>query len=225
MAFIKLKQIFEQLRQGNLDYPLVSLSWRIPNWLFYYNHSFLLESESPTLVNRSYTKYFKKRITFDDCELLEKIGYSRGLVETRFKSGDKGIIIGQDNDISTVCWATSQKRFLKLSGAILDPGRDGIIFYGAYTRGSDRLKGFFPTVFSELYNSFLAEGRFRAYASIDKYNKSSLNLHRRMNFKIVGETIYIAIFGVNICFYKRWPFSTKRIEFFLQKPPKGLNWI
>ncbi len=225
MVFKKLKQIIRLFRQESFEYFWVALSWRLPNWLFYYNHSFLLKSDRLNLVNRNYTRYFEKYITLEDCKLLEKEGYTRELIEARLNAGDRGIIICRNDNIVTICWAASGKRFLKLSGAILNPGQDGVIFYGVYTKKSYRFMGFFPKVFSDLYKFYLAKGHSRVYLSIDKYNVSSLNIHKRMNFEIIGETVYIILFGISICFYKSWPFQTKKIHIFIKKPPHNLEWV
>ena len=222
---MKIKNIIRQLLKGNYDYFFDALSWRLPGWLFYYYHSYLIKSDSPILPTREYTTYYKRFITTDDCELLEKNGYPRKLVESRINAGDRCIIMGKDEEIITIIWAASGERYLKLSGVTLDPGEDGLIVYGGYTKEYARMKGLHPTALTELYKTYLDEGRYRIYSNINILNSYSLLLHKRMNFDIIGENIYIVIMGIGICYFKSWPFPIKKLQIFLKKCTNKVAWV
>jgi hypothetical protein len=223
--FDKFRNLIKKIWQRDYDYIFDAISWRLPDWLFYYNHSFLLRSDDPRLPKRQYTTYFKKFITGEDCDLLEENGYPRELVLYRLSAGDRGIMMGKDNEIASITWAAAGKRFLKLAGATLDPGPDGVIFYGAHTEEYARLKGLFSTALADLYDKYVAEGRFRIYSNIDVMNANSLSIHKRIGFNIIGETRYVILFGVGICHFKSWPFPTKRVHLFIKRPPGKLKWV
>jgi hypothetical protein len=221
----KLKKIMAETLKRNFDYILSALSWRLPDWLFYYYHSIFLKTDNPRLASRDYKTYFNKFITEADCELLEKNGYPAELVLLRLRAGDKAVILGKDDEIEHIIWGASSEKYLKLSGTTLDPGKHGLIFYGAHTKESSRLKGFFPTALTELYNSYQAEGRSRIYSIVSIMNQSSLALHKQSNFEQIGELFYFIIFGINICYHKKWPFPVSKIKLFFKKPLKDLPWV
>jgi hypothetical protein len=135
------------------------------------------------------------------------------------------VIIDLNDEIMSIIWGCSERRYLKLSGAILDPGEQGVIFYAGFTHERARLKGLFPTSFNELYQSYTAEGRRRIYAGIHSLNTNSLRLHERMNFDVVGETYFVVLLGIHICYYKKWPYPNKTIHVFVKSPPENLCWV
>lgn len=65
--------------------------------------------------------------------------------------------------------------------------------------------------------------RTRIYAHVHTANKASLNIHKRYAFRFVGETHFIRLLGINICYYKRWPVSAKRLHIFVKNPLDNLN--
>ena len=209
----------------NIDYVIQAIAWRLPNWLFYYYHTYLISTVEPKLTVRTYTTYFKRLVTLDDLPLLTKLGIAESLVRERLAAGDRCVIMGQGEEIMSIIWGCAEKRYLRLSGSILDPGEDGIILYAGYTNEQARLRGLFPTSFNELYQSYLTEGRRRIYSAIHSLNTNSLALHQRMSFDIVGETYFWDLFGVKICYYKTWPHRTRKVHIFGKIPPDGLYWI
>ncbi len=208
-----------------LNELVYSISWRLPSWIFYYYHTLLVKSDNPRLPTRKFKTYFLKPVTEEEIPLLVKYGIKEELIRNRLKSGDKCVIMGKDKKIQTIIWGASSKKYLRLSGAILDPGPDGAIIYAGYTTPDARMKGLFAVAFNEIYQSYIAEGRSVLYGAIDTYNKNSLKLHLRMNFKIVGETYFSRLFGIKICYYKSWPYPVRKLHIFIKEPPDGLEWI
>lgn len=221
----RLKNILKEAIRLNFDYVLHAISWRMPSWLFYYYHTFLISTDDPKLFNREHKTYFKRFITHNDIPLLKKIGIAEELVKKRLSAGDRCVIMGKDDDIMSIIWGCSEKRYLKLSGAVLDIGDNGIIIYAGFTNEEARFKGLFPTSFHELYQSYVNERRNRIFSAIHSTNTNSLKLHLRMNFQVVGETYYVVLFGINICYYKTWPHKTTKLKIFINKPPEGLYWV
>ena len=219
----KIVNFLKQLRRGNFDYVFDSISWRLPDWLFYYNQSFLVATDDANLNIKNQQEYQIYFVNEQNSGILEKYGHTKELIKSRLASGDKVVIVSEDDEIVTLVWACSGKRFHKLPGTIIDPGRSGAYYYGIYTREDQRRKGLASMAQNEIYNSYLAEGRYRAYMTINTLNKKSLSMTvKRMNCSIVGNTIYIVLFGIGVCFYKIWPHSTRKVHIFFRKPPNNL---
>lgn len=221
----KVRTLCDKIKNGHFDYPLSAISVRLPDWLFYYDHSLIINSEQPKLISRNFTKYFKKFVSYDDLDILEKYGYSKDLVKSRLNAGDKAVIMGDNNEIMTIIWGASERKFAKLAGITLDPGKNGLLVYGGYTNEEARLKGLFPTAFSELYDYYKSQGRNRIWSTINVNNINSIKLHKRMNFDVYGETIYVMIFGIKISYKFRWPDNDKRFRIYLKNPIKKMAWM
>ena len=219
-----IRKFVETLGSYNLDQVIGAISWRLPGWFFNYARAYLMLSIEPKLDHRQFTAYFLRLATTDDISLIERIGIPGSLTKERLANGDRCVIIGKDQEVLSIIWGATGKRYLKISGAILDTGEDGVIFYGGETKESARLKGFFPTTFHELYRSYARENRIRVFASVHSLNTASLKMHLRMNFISVGETVHISLAGINVTYYRKWPQGCKRWHIFLKKPPQGLFW-
>nr|MBN2276795.1 hypothetical protein [candidate division Zixibacteria bacterium] len=215
---------FKELASFNFNYVLDAVSWRLPDWLFKYVRTYLLCAERPKLLCRNYDSHFMRFADVDDIPLIVPLGISRRLIRERLDNGDRCLIMGKDNSVHTIIWASPGKRYLKVGGAILDPGDDGVIFYGGYTAEEVRMLGLFPTAFNAIYNSFVSEKRTRVYASIHSLNRLSYKTHIRMNFKPVGEATHFSLLGLKFTYYKYWPHRVKKFTVFIKVPPEGLFW-
>lgn len=220
----KLTKLFVEIRNLNFDYILNAISWRLPDWLFVYARSIIVRTDSPKLITRQLTSYVQKFITIEDAYLLEKVNIPKELLAERLRHGDKCYVIYRNDDILTIIWGSAGKRYIKFYGTILDPGDDGLMFYGGYTAESMRLRGLFPVAFDKIYQAFQKENRSTIYAAINSLNTSSVKLHKRMNFSVVGEAIYWLLFGLKFTYYLSWPHQTKKLHIFVKAPPKDLYW-
>ena len=221
----RFRNFFRELFRLNVDYVLNAITWRSPQWLFYYYHTLLISTDNPRLLTRSNPTYFLRFVTGDDMPLLRKFALREQAVAEHLAAGDRCVIMGRDDEIMSIIWGSSDKRYFKLSGAVLDPGKDGVIIYGGFTTEEARFKGLFPTSFQRLYQSYVDEGRPRIYAAIHSTNTASMKLHLRMGFEIVGETYFLALFGLKICYYRKWPHATRRLHIFVKVPPDNLGWV
>jgi hypothetical protein len=219
-----MKQGFRELARLNIDYILSAISWRLPNWLFNYTRAYLMSAVNPKLVHRQLTNHFLRFATTDDIPMIERLGIPGRLTKERLANGDRCVILGRENEILSIIWGATGKRYLAISGAILDTGKDGVIIYGGDTKESERLKGFFPATLYELYAYYTSENRTRIFASVHSLNTASYRVHLRMNFMPIGETVHISLLGANLTWYRKWPYSTKRWHFFFKRPPQGLFW-
>ena len=213
-----------ELIKMNFSYILNAISWRLPNWLFRYSQNVVVKTGQPKLISRKLSLYFQRFATLDDADLFIDIGISKKLLKERLDNNDLCYILGQDNEILTIIWGAPGKRYIKLAGAVLDPGENGVIFYGVYTMKSARFKGMFPIVFNELYQFYIKNNRHVIYAVIDTSNTNSLRIHNGMNFKTVGKVVHFSIFNIKITYYIYWPHKTKRIHIFIKSPPDNLYW-
>jgi len=221
----KLLSAYKYFKKRDYNYIINAIAWQFPAWFMRYCHSYLLTTKAPKLISRDFKIYFKKFIDLNDLDILNDFGMPEGLVKSRISSGDKGIIIGYGNEIRSIIWGASDKKYLKVVGAVLDPGQDGFIAYGGYTKEKYRIQGLFPSIFNDMYQYYSGRGRNKVYAAIDSINHNSMNLHLKMNFEIVGEIHCFVLMGISICYYKKWPFETNKIHIFFKKPPGNLDWV
>jgi hypothetical protein len=221
----KLIKLISKILQGDFEYICDAISWRTPDWIFYYFHTFLARTDSPKLFFRKFKGCSAKFISEHDIELLERNGFSRSLTESRLEAGDRGVIFFIGDELLSIIWACHAEKYLKVSGIDFNPGAKGIFLYGGYTKESVRLRGFHPVAMSELINAYFSNGRSEAYATISALNAHSIKLHERMNFKIIGECFYITFLGLNFRYDKNWPHSTSRFRIFLRKNKKNLPWV
>lgn len=220
----KLTNLLNAIKNLDFDYVLNAISWRLPDWFFVYTRSIIVRTDSPKLITRRLTSYAQKFITIEDAHLLEKVNIPKELLSERLQHGDKCYVIYQDDEILTIIWGSTGKRYMKFYGTVLDPGDDGLMFYGGFTAESMRLRGLFPVAFDKIYQAFQEENMSTIYAAINSLNTSSLKLHKRMNFKEVGDAIHWSVFGLNFTYYRSWPHKTKKLHVFAKAPPNGLYW-
>ncbi len=218
------KLFIKELFKLNYDYVLNAINWRLPNWLFVYVHTLLAKNISPILQSAELPDFFQRFATFEDADLLEKAGVDKQLLKERLEHNDKCFIIGKDEKVLCMFWGSPGKRYARYGGTIIDPGENGCILYGAFTDVSMRNKGLYRVACKELYAAFERDGVTEFYGAILVMNQNSREIHARKNFKIVGETYHLALFGIKFTYYHHWPYPTRKLHIFIKTPPKGLYW-
>nr|MBN2276794.1 hypothetical protein [candidate division Zixibacteria bacterium] len=219
-----MARFFGELGKFNFNYVLDAISWRLPDWLFYYARTYILCAEKPKLIYQDCRGYFLRFADTSDIPLIEALDISEQLIRERFAHGDRCLIAGKDGVIHTIKWASPGKRYMKLVGAILDPGENGVIFYGGQTVEEFRRHGLYRAAFNEIYNHFASEKRTKVYVGVHSLNKISYDIHIRMNFKPVGEVTHFSLFGLKFTYYKYWPHAVRKFNVFIKVPPEGLYW-
>jgi hypothetical protein len=219
-----MRQVFKEIARFNGDYVLNAISWRMPGWLFVYNRAYLMFTDSPKFLFRESDNQFARHATLDDIPLLEKMGISGKLVKERIDNGDQCVILVKDNEILSIIWGSSGKRYLKISGTIFDPGKDGFIAYGAETVEKARLRGYIGVTYNLLNNYYLGHRRGKIYGSVHSLNAPSYRNHIKMNFSVIGETFHVSIFGIKFTYYRKWPHPSRKLHIFIKTPPYNLFW-
>jgi hypothetical protein len=75
--------------------------------------------------------------------------------------------------------------------------------------------------YQELYDRYKAEGKCRAYGTINRLNETSFRVHKKFHFETVGDFVYLTLLGLGLCLYFKWPFPTTHIQVFIKKPPRN----
>jgi hypothetical protein len=222
----KITAFISIYRKRGVDGLLDAVAWSIPHWLFYYAHTMLVHSDRPAWKGSPVDGYKMRPVQADDIRYLAKDGFTDKKIVDRLKAGDKGLLMEKNDEVHSIVWAASGKKYLKLAGTEFDAGRDGFIWYGAYTDETVRRIGLFYNLGEEIYNIYSSQGMSKAWAAISANNSYWLEkVCAKMNFKIVGETYYLKFLFFNVCYYKCWPQPTKRMRIFFRNPPKHLSWI
>jgi hypothetical protein len=223
MLLDKIKKTMSLLWQGKLDKLLDIIAWSTPDWMFFYGHNVLTYTENPCWQVKEYPDHTIRLATMDDIDLLHVPGSDTRVIMDRLRAGDKSLIVLKDGKLQTMIWGATGKLFIRLSGAPFDTADDGCFYYSSYTSEEARGRGLGGTVHQLLHESYASQGRRKNWAVISMNNFGWLQAVLRRNYKIVGETYFLKLLFVNICYYKSWPFPTKRIKFFLKNPPEGLR--
>lgn len=210
---------------GFLEKIMHGLSWRLPWWLFSYDHIFLMGGRDLKLKVREYPQYKIKLGTLDDVEYVTKSGVNGSLFRYRLERGDCCILVLKDDRAVAWSWSATGRLYLKLGGIIVDTGESGFFFYDVYTVPEERLKGFIMVCYEKQLEYRHERGRWDILGTISAFNIHSLKTHFRMGMKPCGEAFGFTVCGISICFYKSWPHKTRKLHIFLKRPPENLEWV
>jgi len=213
------------LKSGKLEYLLYAGTYRLPEWLLRYYHTYLIEAEKLNLITRSYKGYATRFATVEDVDKFEAIGVSKDKVQHRLNRGDTCAVVLKGEEIVGLGWAATGRLYNKYGGSIIDTGENGVILYSVYVIPEERLKGFFSLCFAKQVAHYRAQNRNKIYGIIEVLNTGSIKTHLRLGFEITGETYCFTLLGISLCYYKKWPFKTKKIRIFFRRPPENLEWI
>lgn len=222
----KFANLKKGIKQDGWGYLLHAIRWRIPVWLFYYKHAILISTDKPVFRTRNYSNYHIKIADLNDYELIVNLKlYSPEKIKRRLEEGDNCHFIIKEGKIVSIIWAKIGKLFAIDSGPVINTGDDAFFVDGLFTIPEERMKGLHILCFKSLYDYFVSKGRNRIIGVIHADNTVSIRAHNRMEFDITGETYYMILFGISVCYYKKWPYKTKKIHIFTKRPPKGLRWV
>jgi hypothetical protein len=222
----KFRNLKEGYKRAGLSYLIQAIMWRLPSWLLYYDHSLLFGADEPKIIARKHADYIVRQANLNDIDSIDKLDiYPKGKTAKRFKMGDFCHIVLKGEEVVSIIWAKLGKMFAIQAGAIIDTGDDGFFLDGMHTVTHERLKGLHMIVYKSLFDHMASLGRHHILGIIKAENTISILTHQRMNFKIVGETFYFVLLGVSICYYKKWPYKTRKIHIFFKRPPENLDWV
>jgi L-amino acid N-acyltransferase YncA len=204
-----------------LEFLVLRISWRMPRWLFTYDHSLLLMCERLRTDLGIGEQVERRLVDRHDAALMKAIGMGEIAFQERLDKGDIGAVVLESRLAVATFWASPGSLFLRAgkTGSFLNTGTDGFYLYYALTLPQARSKGYFKVCTSLLFDYFGSKGRPRGYSMVDASNEVSLKAHERMGFKVVGDTIRMVICGVSVCCYKSWPHLLHRLEIRRAKLP------
>lgn len=210
---------------GFFEKVLHALSWRLPWWMFSYDHTYLIGGRELKLQVREYPQYEIRQATLDDVGAMTRAGIREALFRHRIKRGDHCILVLKDGRAVSWSWSATGRLFLMLGGIIVDTDRTGFFLYDVYTVPEERLKGFIMVCFEKQLEHYHSRGCWDIYGTISAFNVHSLKTHFRMGFKTRGEAYSVTMAGINICYYKFWPHKTRRVHIFVKRPPENLECV
>lgn len=221
----KWQRFKKGLKDGGIDYLLYSLTSHFPEWLLRYYHVVFIRGEDIKLFTRPHKDYDIRFADESDAGNFEEVESTREKALHRLRRGDSCVIVLKDDRVVSISWAATGRLYNRYAGCIVDTGDDGFFLYGVYSVPEERLKGFFTSCFKKQFEYYAGQGRTVKYGVIEVLNKSSIKAHLRIGFKTVGETYYLAILGISICYYKTWPVKTRKFHIFFKRPPQNLEWV
>jgi hypothetical protein len=221
----KLNRLKTGFKSGGFDYLLHSLTSYFPEWLLRYYHTFLFEGDELKLITRKHKDYIIRFATEADAGNLDSVDVDREKALHRLRRGDTCVIVMKDECVVSVSWAATGRLYNRFAGSIIDTGGDGVMLYAIYSRPEERLKGFFASCFKMQIEHYQKLKRNKKYGVVESLNTNSIKTHLRLGFEITGETFYIAIAGISVCYYKKWPYRTRKIHIFFRRPPENLEWV
>jgi len=210
---------------GTIEKFLHALSWRLPTWMFNYDHTYLIGGRELKLKVRDYPQYEIRRATLDDVETMTKAGIRESLFLHRIKRGDHCILVLKDGRAVSWSWSATGRLFLMLGGIIMDTGPGGFFLYDVYTVPEERLKGFIMVCFEKQLEHHHSLDCWDIYGTISAFNVHSLKTHFRMGFKTCGEAFSMTLAGINFCYYRSWPHKTRKLHIFFKRPPENLKCV
>lgn len=221
----KFKKLIEGIKTGGVEYLLYAVGSRFPEWLFRYYHAYLIEADDLKIITRDYKDYEVRFATLDDIDNLKSVDINREKACHRLERGDTCVIVVKDGQVVSISWAATGRLYNRYAGSVVDTGDDGLFLYGVYIIPEERMKGFFASCFKKQIEYYATQNRTKKYGVVEILNMASLKIHLRMGFKTTGETFYVALAGMSICYYKTWPKKTGKFHIFFRRPPNGLEWV
>jgi hypothetical protein len=170
-----------------LDNLLHSLSWRLPDWLFKWDHSYLLQSRQLRLIVLPHPDYQVRPTSLEDIGVFERANVDPELIACRLRRGDHCVMVLKNDQLIAWSWTAIGRLLLKLDGAFFDTGEDGFFIYDVYTAPAERLKGLIMNCYELQLNHYRRTGRENIYSAISVLNTNALSTHFRMGFTAIGE--------------------------------------
>lgn len=207
-----------RVRPRGLNAFLYRISWRCPEWLFYYAHTFLVVGRGLKGASTDLVGYEIRLATEQDANLFTALRISPEMVLARMRTGDRCVIALRDGAIVSMLWAATGKFYEHESGMEIDTGENGYYRYNSLTKESERRKGLYLQCSLEIGRYYSNQGRSETLGIIDIFNVASQIANVKSGTTLEGEVIHWIILGVHIVYYKRWHVPTKRLRFFIGKP-------
>lgn len=219
----KLKKVTRDIKRYGGWHLIRLLSWRLPHSVMYFSHTMLMRMEN-TIPKRSKVNPWEVRqATIDDLEILKSVKVTPEQFTLREKCGYMSFIAVKDGKAVSLDMVATGEVYMPNNGIIFDTGSDGFYLYGGYTVPEERSKGCHRAVSNHILDYFYDHGKTTIFSNVDMLNEHSLKVVTKKGFNVAGESIYLRFLGFNICYYKKWPYPTKKLQLHLGKFPKGVK--
>jgi hypothetical protein len=219
----KIRRLRDGFKNLGLEYLLLSLSWRLPRWLFNYDHGLLYAGADLLFTKRDRSDIVIRLATAEDADGLTPLGLPIEVVLERMNHGDTCVVAVQGDEIVSMEWAATGSIFIKSFGSILDTTERGFYVYNGFTLSRERGQGLFIACCVRLFEHYAAQIRGTAFGAISAFNTASIKVHERSGFHQVGETVRIILMGVSFLYTKKWPSSCPRLQIGFLRQPQGLR--
>jgi GNAT superfamily N-acetyltransferase len=215
----KPRRLFEGIREGGLDYILVNINSRLPDWLFSYSHSYFLSGERVTIDVCRHAGCTYRPGTSADADRMERLDMSRAEYLDRLGRGHTFIVCEAGGELISYSCATHGRAFCRQSMVAIDTESDGFLLCGVYTVPERRRQGHFKTCLYHQIAYQRRQGRYRMLTEIDRLNTVSILCHQRLGFVIAGNVVRLGLLGLHLVWYRQWPWPGGRLDIRTSKFP------
>lgn len=216
----KLNKVIRLTLRGEFDKLLDIIAWSVPHSLFFYGHHVLLHTPDPQWKVIIPPEYNIRFATCDDIEGLTISGSSKYAIAERLAAGDRCLVAEKNGRILTLIWGATGPLYLWACGTTFDAGDDGCFYYCSHTADEARGLGLSGSLHRLIHEAYAREGRCQNWATVSINNTGWLGAITTKNYNVVGETYFVKLFFMRICYYKSWPFPAKKVNVFFKNPPE-----
>lgn len=177
-----------------------------PAWLFRYSHTYLFQGKDLFINSKTNEGYEIRFVTISDVAKLKNFRTSMAKAKDRLNRGDICVVVVRNADDSVVAslWAATDVLYSEFTGTILNTGDDGFYLYSVYTIEEEQSKGLYSGMLLYLITYYYVFNRLFIYAKVDFFNILSIQIKKKIGFKIIGESFAFRLFKFNLCYYKYW---------------------
>ena len=223
----KLPGILRRLKDGfksrGFAYLPQAILSRLPRWLYFYDRQLLTVTNGFDIPVRHYADYELQQITEEELPKLTGVPFSIRRAGRELRGGSICFAVTRAGRPVAWRWAATGTLYISYGNTVVHTGDNGYYSYRLETIPEERFRGHVNAIFMAMQSYFAASNRTRDYTLISMSNIPNLRMHMRCGFKAVGKTTVLNILGLHFCFYKQWPFHTKRLTLTLGKTPKGMR--
>lgn len=214
-----IKKIISGFQTHGAEFLIYLVSICCPEWLFRYSHTYLFQGNNLLIHPRTNEGYGVHFVTVDDIGKLKNFRASIAKAQDRLNRGDVCIVTVRNADDFVVAslWASTGKIFSEYTGTFLDTSDVGFYLYSVDTIEEERLKGFYSNMLLFLIKYYQNKNRFLIFSKVDFFNNLSINIKKKIGFKVVGESYAFKLFKFYACYYRYWHnFDDNHFEFYAQ---------
>lgn len=215
----KISKIISGFQAYGVEFFIYLISVCCPEWLFRYSHTYLFKGKDFVIHPKINEGYEVHLVTVDDIGKLKNFHTTMAKAQDRLSRGDICIVTVRNADGSVIAslWASTGKLFSEYTGTFLDTDDNGLYLYSVNTIEEERDKGFYSNMLLFLIKYYNNINRFFIYSKVDYFNGSSINIKKKIGFKVIGESYAFKFYKFYACYYRYWHnFEDNHFEFYAQ---------